>query len=177
MRTILMLTAASLALAACNQPAETAEAAPTAPAATQAEQTPEAYVRGVYAGGYDVEPGQGLWSARTDALVAETRRLTEPGEIGFFEADPICDCQDGTPVLRSVAVTSTGPDSADVSVVQGFSDVADTVHNKTYNLVREGGAWKIDDMHYADMSSEFPYSPFRDQLEGWIADVSADAGQ
>lgn len=171
-----LIVAAALALAGCQQGGEAAKA--EAPAAETAKgQTAEAFVRGLYAGGYDLEPGAGLWSARTDALVAETRRLTEPGDIGFFEADPICDCQDGTAVLRSVTVTATGPDSADVAVVQGFAEIAETVHNKTYNLVREGGAWKIDDMHYADMASDFPYSPFRDQLEGWIADASSHAGE
>lgn len=170
---VLIVTAA-LMMAACQPAAET-EAKAETPVVVEA-QGAEAFVRGLYTEAYDIEPGRGLWSARTDALVAETYRLTEPGEMGFFEADPICDCQDGTAVLTSIAVTATGPDSADAVVVQGFREMPDTVHHKTYNLIREGGAWKIDDMHYGDMDSEFPYSPFRDQLEGWIADAPAGAG-
>ena len=171
---ILIAAAIAVTLAACQPTAEPAKTSDVA--TTPAEgPTPEAFVRSLYDTGYSLEPGEGLWSARVDALVAETRRLTAEGDMGFFEADPICDCQDGTPVLRGVTVTSTGPDKADVAVIQGFADVPGTTHHKTYNLVREGGAWKIDDMHYGDMNSDFEFAPLQAQLNSWIADAKAGA--
>ena len=91
---------------------------------------------------------------------------------GFFEADPVCDCQDGTPVLQSVTAVSTGPGRADVAVVQGFAEPGNAVHRKTYNLVLEGGEWRIDDQHYESMG-EFPYAPMVERLEAWIAEARA----
>lgn len=175
MRRILTRVAAVLALAACSPPAETtqAPAAATAPAAT----TPEAFVRSLYEDG---GPGTGaetyealpVWSARTRALLAEAARLTPDDEVGFFEAQPFCDCQDGTPVLQTVTATSTGPDRADVAVVQGFAEPGNAVHRKTYNLVLEGGEWRIDDQHYQSMG-EFPQAPMVERLETWIAEARA----
>lgn len=173
---ILIAGAVVAMLAACQPAAGPDAGADAAPATTTAEgPTPEAFIRSVYETGYSLEPGEGLWSARVDGLIAETHRLTGDGEMGFFEADPICDCQDGTAVLRSVTVTPTGPDKADVAVIQGFSDIPGTTHHKTYNLVREGGAWKIDDMHYSDMGSDFEFLPFQTQLNSWIADAKTGA--
>lgn len=174
MRQTLMLAAAALALAACSPAAETPEA-PAAAAATPAATTPEAFVRSLY--GADDLPGgdeSAIWSARTRALLAESDRLTPEGNVGFFEADPICDCQDGTPVLQSATARSTGPQSADVAVVQGFAEPGNAVHRKTYNLVLEGGQWRIDDQHYESMG-QFPYEPMVERLEVWIAEAKTRA--
>jgi hypothetical protein len=170
---------ATLGLTAC-QPGGDQTAQASAPPGgrdvqTSGAGTPEAFVRSIYAASPDPMPGGGLWSAGADAQLAETDRLTEEGELGFFEADPICDCQDGTPVLQEVKATSTGPDSADVAVVQGFSDMDATVHRKTYKLVREGGAWRIDDMTYQDIGLGTAVPPFRTQLAEWLADARAQA--
>ncbi|WP_428149545.1 DUF3828 domain-containing protein [Brevundimonas sp.] len=174
MRTILMLTAATLALAACDQPTEKAEAAPATTAATQAATTPEAFIRSLYEDSDDnvemVEESP-MWSARTRALLAETVRLTQEGDQGFFDAQPICDCQDGTPVLQSATATSTGPTTADVVVVQGFAEPGNAVHHKTYKLVLEDGRWKIDDITYQDMGDEFEREPLVQQLNAWIAEA------
>ena len=155
-----VLIAALLAgLAACSSP----EATATEPASAQSA---EAFVRGLYG------EGETIWSARTQALLTESDRLTPQGYMGFFEADPICDCQDGTPVLQSASATMTGPDSADVAVVQGFAEPGAAVHRKTYNLVREGGQWRIDDQHY-DSMGDFPYEPMLQRLNAWIAEAEA----
>ncbi|HWQ86772.1 DUF3828 domain-containing protein [Brevundimonas sp.] len=174
MRKPLMLTAAALALAACSPAAEPSEAPrATAVAATPAGQTPEGFVRSLYS--EDEYPGgdeSAIWSARTRALLAESDRLTPEGDVGFFEADPICDCQDGTPVLQSATATSTGPQSADVAVAQGFAEPGNPVHRKTYNLVLEDGQWRIDDQHYEFMG-QFPYEPMLQRLTAWIAEAKA----
>ena len=151
MRRTLMLSAAALALAGCSPPAAT-EAEPTA-AATPAATTAEAFVRSLYgeaappADATGTHESRPIWSARTRALLEEAARLTPGDEVGFFEADPICDCQDGTPVLQSATAVTAGPGRADVAVVQGFAEPGNDVHRKTYNLVLEGGEWRIDDQH------------------------------
>lgn len=167
---------AALTLVGCQSQVESASSAGSVETAV-ASGTPGGFVRILYEGDYDLEPAGGLWSARVDALIAESRTLTGEGEVGIFEADPICDCQDGAAVLRDVRTTSTGPDSANVSVVQGFSDIPGVIHHKTYNLVREGGVWRIDDMHYQNMNSEFAVPPFRRRLNAWIADAKSGQAQ
>lgn len=178
MRTTLMFTLAALALAACSPPAATTEAPAASPgAATPAASTPEAFVRSLYgegdlpgggAEGYEALP---IWSARTRTLLGEAARLTPNDEVGFFEAHPICDCQDGTPILQSVTAVPTGPGRADVAVVQGFAEPGNPVHRKTYNLVLEGGEWRIDDQHYESMG-EFLQEPMVQRLNAWIAEAA-----
>lgn len=171
-----LIAAVALAVAACS-PAPAEPEMTEAPAAATAA-TAEAFVRSLYEEG-DTRPGASgrveerpIWSARTQALIAESDRLTPEGFIGFFEANPICDCQDGTPVLQSVTATSTGPDRVDAAVVQGFAEAGNAVHRKTYNLVREDGQWRIDDQHYESMG-EFPYEPMLQRLTVWIAGAKA----
>lgn len=172
MKTV-MLAGAVLALAACS-PGDRSEAEAATVATVATDQTPEAYVRELYGPGDLPEGGENaLFSARTRALIEETEQLTPEGFVGFFEAQPICDCQDGTPVLDSATAVSTGPNSADVAVVQSFAEPGNAVHRKTYRLVREGGQWKIDDMTYQAMG-EFPQDPLVQRLNAWIAEVKAD---
>jgi hypothetical protein len=177
MRRTLMLTAVALTLAACSPPAATRAAPEPAAASAPAAVTPEAFVRSLYEDG---GPGTGaetyealpVWSARTRALLAEAARLTPADEVGFFEAHPFCDCQDGTPVLRSVTAGATGPGRVDVAVVQDFAEPGNPTYRKTYNLVLEGGEWRIDDQHYESMG-EFPHAPMVERLNAWIAEARA----
>ncbi len=190
MRTAMMAAAgvAVLALAGCS-PSEEAAASPAAEAVAQA-QTPEAFVRSLYlttAGG-TTPPNEDLmvgavetpaiWSARTDALIGETEALGEPGEYAYFEADPICDCQDdGGMMLRSVTVTPTGANRADATVVMEWTG-GEPVERKTqtFRLVNEGGAWKIDDI-VPDQTGEFPQSPLVEAMTRWIAETKAAKAQ
>lgn len=180
---VAVLSAASLS--ACQKAEGTEPAsAPAQAEATADAASAEAFVRSLYSGSLNAaDPAarieeSDVWSARTKALIAETDRLTPEGMIGFFEADPICDCQDGTPVLQSVAPTVTGPTTADVIVVQGFSDVTPPVlHHKTYKLVWEDGGWRIDDMVYGDMGDEFTREPLVQQINAWIADAKAQPAE
>lgn len=173
----LVIAALFAGLAACSSPEGTsAEAADAAAALDPAAA--EAFVRTLYAEG-DTRPGASgrveerpIWSARTHALIAESDRLTPEGYIGFFEGDPICDCQEGTPVLQSVTATAVGPDRMDVAVVQGFAEPGNAVHHKTYNLVQEDGQWRVDDQHYQSMG-DFPQDPMLQRLTVWIAEAKA----
>jgi len=183
----LIMTAAALALAACTQPAEKAEA-PATTAAT--EQTPEAFVRSLYsseAGGTFVRnedpdapevEAPSDWSARTAALIAETEALGNPGEYAYFESNPICDCQDdGGMVLTSVTPGTVTADRADVTVVMTWTmaQPVDT-RTQTYKLVKEGGAWKIDDIQ-RDQTTEFPQPPLVQDMTRWIAEARAEKAQ
>ena len=183
-----MAGAAVLALAACSPAADQAGgegAEPPVAEAGAAAQSPEAFVRSLYltdhggtgviqenASAEDASPE--LWSARTSALIRRTEELGEPGEYAYFEADPICACQDdGGMMLKSVAVTPTGENTADAAVVLewGGTDPAQTVR-QTFNLVRENGDWKIDDIQ-RDQSGEFPQAPLVQSMTQWIAERQA----
>ncbi|WP_298161619.1 DUF3828 domain-containing protein [Brevundimonas sp.] len=180
MRTILMMTAAGLALTACSPPADKVEPAPTTAAATQTALSPEAFVRSLYsaeAGGTAAAAAEApeIWSARTAALIAETEALGNPGEYAYFEADPICDCQDdGGMVLTSVTPGTVSGDRADVTVLMTWT-MGDPVETRTqtYRLVNEGGAWKIDDI-LRDQTTAFPQPPLVQDMTRWIAERQAE---
>jgi hypothetical protein len=190
MRIVLSLTVAAL-LTGC-QPVASGEEAAESPAieASEHAQTPEAFVRSLYTteqGGTGVrtettpaatEGSTAIWSARTAALVAESETLAEPGEYAYFEADPICDCQDdGGMMLKSVTVTSTGANRADATVVLEWTS-AEPVERRTqtFRLVDEGGDWKIDDI-VRDQTGEYPQAPLVEAMTRWIAETRAAKAQ
>lgn len=119
-----------------------------------------------------------MWSARTSALIAETEALGNAGEYAYFEADPVCACQDdGGMMLRNVTVTPTGPDRADATVLMEWTmaEPVSTVR-QTFNLVRESDGWKIDDIQ-RDQSGEFPQPPLVQDMTRWIAEARAEKAQ
>ncbi|WP_395651130.1 DUF3828 domain-containing protein [Brevundimonas sp.] len=182
----LAVTALSLGLilSSCDK-GETASAptsAETADAAQAADPAAETFVRSLYPttqGGTATGEGPDIyaaapWSARTAALIGQTQTLTAEGDMGFFEANPFCACQDDTGMrLTGVTVTPRDADYADAAVVLTFAEAtpAETVR-QTYNLVREAGTWKIDDIQ-RDQTREFPERPLVDSLNAWIAEARA----
>lgn len=189
MTRILTVAAALAVLAACSPAPESAAGSP-AIEPSETAQTPEAFVRSLYLteqGGTTVagegasSPTEGastMWSARTAALIAETEALGNPGEYAYFEADPICACQDdGGMMLRSVTVTPTGADRADATVVMEWTmaQPVETVR-QTLNLVREADGWKIDDIQ-RDQTREFPQPPLVQDMTRWIAERRAHKAQ
>ena len=55
-----------------------------------------------------------ITSARIQQALTLNDNLTLPGNIGWLDYDPVCDCQDfGDLVLESVAITQTDADHAD----------------------------------------------------------------
>ena len=183
MRHVLVLTAAALALAACSPKAEATAADTTAASATTpAAEGAEAFVRSLYSTGNggtsSKEEDTSPWSTRTAALIAASESVTAEGDMGYFESDPICACQDDSGMmLRSVSVTSTGPDKADAAVVMEWTmaQPVDTVR-QTFNLVREGGAWKIDDIQ-RDQSLAFAQAPLVEDITRWTAETRAASAQ
>lgn len=176
-----------LGLAACNRDEPAAPAAAAPAVAASVDPAAEAFVRSLYAveqggtgaTGEESEASEASeaseWSARTAALVAESEALGNPGEYAYFEANPICACQDdGGMELRNVTVTSRDSDHADAAVVMVWT-MAQPVSTirQTFNLVRENGQWKIDDIQ-RDQSQEVPQPPLVQDISSWIAERRAE---
>jgi hypothetical protein len=84
------------------------------------------------------------------AAFREDARLAH-GEVGFVDADPLCQCQDDSGLKSTVSsVTMTGPNAADVVVDLHYPDgtLALTLH-----LVPVKGAWRIHDLATKDVKS------------------------
>lgn len=164
-----------LALAACDRSEPASPAVATLAATpTAADPAAEAFVRSLYGPSAPevasaVSP---VWSARTAALIARTEALTAEGDMGFFEADPICDCQDGEARILELTTTQKDADHADVAIAFDYGGGEAQVLHKTYNLVREAGAWKIDNIQ-RDKIDEFDQAPLVTALNTWIAEAQA----
>ena len=84
------------------------------------------------------------------AAFREDSRLAN-GEVGFVDADPLCQCQDDSGLKpKVVSVTMTGPNAADAVVNLQYPEetVALTLH-----LVPVNGAWRIYDLSTKDVKS------------------------
>ena len=135
---------------------------PGRPAIYQAaEESPEAFVRALYAVyparfagvvgqeasvGVDAspEPGQDpIYSRKMNAMIGGDFRAAK-GEVPFLNYDPICGCQDGENfTLDSLAVTPTSAKEADAAVV--FTNAGQTTH-QTLKLIKEGPMWRVEDV-------------------------------
>ena len=84
------------------------------------------------------------------AAFREDARLAN-GEVGFVDADPLCQCQDDSSLRPKLAsVTMTGPNAADavVNLQYPSETLALTLH-----LVPVNGAWRIHDLSIGDVKS------------------------
>ncbi len=120
---------------------------------------PAAFVSEIYrraSAGKGDSGGQFLWltrKARREAFTARTAGLwdraeaaTPKGDEGPVEFDPVTASQDPSLTSATVRVETSGPDRATVAatlVGPGYKAPANVVR---YELVREGGAWRIDDI-------------------------------
>jgi hypothetical protein len=182
---LLTLAIVCLCLAACDRGAtETAKAeAPppsTAPALGEDTAGAEAFVRTLFAA-YSHGGPEDHWSAATEALMdAEEEALG--GMIGYLDADPICSCQDFWGFrITSLVVTATGTDGADAAVTfvavnstHAVNSTQSTAEN--LKLVRENGAWKVDDIVYGEGHSSFGQPPLKQGLAASIAELRAEGG-
>ncbi len=118
-------------------------------------QTVEQTVRHIYqnyksdaTAPYFGETGErAITSARIQQALTLNDNLTLPGNIGWLDYDPVCDCQDfGDLVLESVAITQTDADHADAIVrFRIFQDDKEKT-SQTLKMVAENGRWVIDDI-------------------------------
>lgn len=165
MRSLIVNSAAALALAACSQggeaPATTASAdagatVPSGPVTRDqvyaaAGQGPEPFVRTIYAQyanggpqGKPPAPGQDPMFSRTmNALIGTDFRAAR-GEVPTLNYDPFCACQDqGEFVVTATAVAQADPNHAEADVA--FTNAGEAKALKL-KLVREGPNWKVDDI-------------------------------
>ena len=86
-----------------------------------------------------------LWNA-TDAKVA-------PDDIGPPGFDPVTDASD--PLVRAFAIKVEKNDSQRATVAATFQSHNSETVTVRYDLVRERGAWKIDDIRGTDEGKEW----------------------
>lgn len=123
---------------------------------------PAAFVSEIYrraSAGKGDSGGQFLWltrkarreafTARTSGLWSRAEAATPKGDAGPMEFDPVTASQDPSLERATVRVETSGPDRATVAatlVGPGYKPPGNVVR---YDLVREGGAWRIDDIRGA----------------------------
>ncbi len=121
----------------------------------------QAFVAGLYK--HYPQPANGPFFSPTDknatdvfdpqmvALFKEDTRLAK-GEVGFVDADPLCQCQDDAGMkTKIVSVKMTGASSADAVVNLLFDH--DTTVVLTIKLVVVKGQWRIHDLSTKDEPS------------------------
>jgi len=120
-----------------------------------------AFVAGLYA--HYPQPADGPFFSPTDknaasvfdpgmvALFREDTRLAK-GEVGFVDADPLCQCQDdGGMKTKIVSVTMAGPAAANAVADLLFD--RNTIVVLTLRLVVVKGQWRIHDLSTKDEPS------------------------
>jgi len=131
-----------------------AGAALAAPSARGAE-TPRHFVKRVYAGYRDpdfspLKRPERVFAPPLVAAIREEARRSR-GEVGFMDADPLCDCQDPSGMRPSVTeATQTGPRAARVRVALRFGD---EIRSLVLKLVRTPAGWRIADVSDRDEPS------------------------
>ena len=91
-------------------------------------------------------------SARLKGLVDEYDRKASPDEVGALDFDPFIAAQDY--VLKDFSIKSQAITGDTATVVVEFMNF-DYWTELTYSLVRENGAWRVDDIESKD--AEYPW--------------------
>lgn len=113
--------------------------------------SPEQTVRQFYQPYIESTPvatfGGTMVSARMGQALTLDERLALPGDMGWLDYDPICNCQDfDNLVLEKVAITQKDPAHAEATVrVRPFRDMNESV-TQTLSLIMENQRWVIDDV-------------------------------
>lgn len=120
-------------------------------------ETPRRFVERVYAGYArdDYSPFTHAERVFAPALLAEFREDTRlsRGEVGFMDADPLCQCQDPGGLHPSIlSLSRSGAAAATARVSIRFGDGADR-RQVTLKLVRLAAGWRIADIAAADEPS------------------------
>lgn len=130
-------------------------AAAAAPAPAAAAETPRRFVERVYAGYRDpdfspLKRPERVFAPPLVTAIREEARASR-GEVGFMDADPLCDCQDPAGMRPSVTEAArTGPAAARVRVALHFGS---ETRNLSLKLVRTAAGWRIADISDADEPS------------------------
>ena len=127
------------------------------PALASAADSPAALITAIYqraAAGKGDSGGQFVWlnarsrprwlSASLVRLWAEADAKVQPGDEGPPGFDPVTNSQD--PLVRAFTVATEKQDGKTATVAATFRSHNNESLTVRYDLVRERGAWKIDDI-------------------------------
>ncbi|HEX8449411.1 MAG TPA: hypothetical protein VF652_07460 [Allosphingosinicella sp.] len=118
-------------------------------------EAPQAFVGRLYQGyrNPDYSPlgrPERVFAAPLVAAIREDARLSKD-EVGYMDADPLCQCQDPTGLKPSIgAVRLTGPSRASVPVGLDFGSDRRELR---LSLVRTSAGWRIADVATSDEPS------------------------
>ncbi len=129
----------------------------TVPPMAEAAESPEQFVRHVYAGyGSGAEPvslrddgAVRILTPSLNALLQKNREVLN-GRRGLLEIDPLCQCETHALALDDVQARMTGGDRAKVTA--SFEN-AGMSHRVRLDLRRAGQSWRIDDIWSDDQLS------------------------
>jgi hypothetical protein len=120
-------------------------------AAAQPAESPDHFVRRIYAGyaheGYN--PLAILDKVFAPTLAAAIRKDSSGREVGYLDGDPLCDCQDYervTAQIRSLRQSARAAASARIHLVLGPKETRDL----RLSLVLTRSGWRIGDVVGAD---------------------------
>ncbi|HEY3949729.1 DUF3828 domain-containing protein [Phenylobacterium sp.] len=137
------------------------------PAASQDAASADAFVRGLYAAygtghsdntvaDYFDRGMARVFAPRLIALIRRDRALTPKGDVGAFDFDPICSCQDDAGLkMTDLKVTAPARGTAAARVALRFAG-GETIR-LTLDLVATSHGWRINDIHSADTPSLAAY--------------------
>ncbi len=125
---------------------------PLTAAAAPQTQTPEQYVRTLYAS-FNGSPDDGALGSHSARFFSQSMLKllkqdeaaieAEGGGVGALDADPVCDCQDDTGLrLTKLAVTQSDAAHALAKVELGYKEGGHVL----LKLIREKRGWRIDDV-------------------------------
>jgi uncharacterized protein DUF3828 len=125
-------------------------------AAAPTAESPRAFVERIYSGYRDPDYSplahpRRIFAAPLVAAIREDRRLSR-GEVGYMDADPLCQCQDPAglrPLLREFVRTT--PSTATARVLLDFE--GSEARDLRLRLVRTAAGWRIADLATADEPS------------------------
>jgi hypothetical protein len=131
-----------------------------APAAAQTSADADRFVREIYAPYSEEEPDwetlgeTSLYSAATSALIDEWMAGADPEEVeDLADFDWLCECQDWDAAAFTLAIAPHPEPVGDRVELTARYHIGFGEHRETrFVLVREGGAWLIDDQ----FSEAFP---------------------
>jgi hypothetical protein len=144
-----------------------------APAAAPAE-TPRAFVERLYAAyrNPDFSPlsrPERVFAPPLVSAIGEDRRLSRD-EVGFMDADPLCECQDPSGMRpRIEAVSEQGRGGAIVRVTLRFGPT--DRRDLRLRLVRLAAGWRVADVSSTDQPSLLA------DLQAWNRRVRRERGR
>lgn len=185
LKPVTALLSVSLSLAACSSDTRPNETPTTGNSAAPADSAPatrddagvRAAVTALFApytrASHVPQPEAQTYAAATRALIDEWRRTRPEGDLSFLgNFDWLCQCQDWESSqfrVTQMAIAWTGEDAATVTV--NYTQMTDSSAQLRLMMTREGGAWKVADMEFAEGDKLFTT-----HLREEIAEVRRPAG-